>query len=49
MFWPSGDQSFVDFPPAVKRVILPQAGGIDFWVPDLGFSRISFYLCGFSC
>ena len=33
VFWPSGDQSFVDFPPAVKRVILPQAGGIDFWVP----------------
>ena len=28
--WPSGDQSFVDSPPAVKRVILPQAGGIDF-------------------
>ena len=30
VFWPSGDQSFVDFPPAVKRVVLSQAGGIDF-------------------
>ena len=30
VFWPSGDQSFTDFPPAVKRVVLPQAGGIDF-------------------
>ena len=30
VFWPSGDQSFMDFPPAVKRVMLPQAGGIDF-------------------
>ena len=30
VFWPSGDQSFVDFPPAVKRVVLPEVGGIDF-------------------
>ena len=30
MFWSSGDQSFVDFPPAVKRVVLPDVGGIDF-------------------
>ena len=30
VFWPSGDQSFTDFPPAVKRVVFPQAGGIDF-------------------
>ena len=30
VFWPSGDQFFTDFPPAVKRVVLPQAGGIDF-------------------
>ena len=30
VFWPSGDQSFADFPPAVKRVVLPQTGGIDF-------------------
>ena len=30
VFWPSGDQSFVDFPPAVKCVVLPEVGGIDF-------------------
>ena len=30
MFWSSGDQSFVDFPPAVKRVAIPEVGGIDF-------------------
>ena len=30
VFWPSGDQSFADFPPAVKRVVLPQTEGIDF-------------------
>ena len=30
VFWPSGDQSFTDFPPAVKRVVFPQAGGFDF-------------------
>ena len=30
VLWPSGDQSFVDFPPAVKHVILSQPGGIDF-------------------
>ena len=30
VFWPSGDQSFVDFPPTVKRVVLPAVGGIDF-------------------
>ena len=30
VFWPSGDQSFADFPPAVKRVVLSQTGGVDF-------------------
>ena len=30
VFWPSGDRFFTDFPPAVKRVVLPQAGGINF-------------------
>ena len=30
VFWPSGDQPFVDFPPAVKRVVLPKVGYIDF-------------------
>ena len=38
VFWPSGDQSFVDFPPAVKRVVLPEVGGIDFLISNLGFS-----------
>ena len=46
VFWPSGDQSFVDFPPAVKCVVLSQAGGIDFlgspiWgSPDFLFSFV---------
>ena len=30
VFWHSGDQPFVDFPPAVEHVDLSQAGGIDF-------------------
>ena len=30
VFWPSGDRSFMDFPPAVKHVVLPEVGGIDF-------------------
>ena len=30
VFWPSGDQSFVDFSPVVKHVVLPEVGGIDF-------------------
>ena len=30
VFWPSGNQSFVDFPPAVKRMVVPEVGGIDF-------------------
>ena len=49
VFWPSGDKSFVDFPPAVKRVILPRAGGIDFWAPRFGVLPNSFCLCGFCC
>ena len=30
VFWPSHDQSVVDFPPAVKRLVLHEVGGIDF-------------------
>ena len=30
VFWPSGDQSFADFSPAVKCVVLSQTGGVDF-------------------
>ena len=43
-FWPSGDQSFADFPPAVKRVVLPQTGGIDFLAPLSGAPQDSFPL-----
>ena len=37
-FWPSGDQSFADFPTTIKHVVFPQAKGFDFQAPHLGFS-----------
>ena len=30
MFWPYSDQCFVNFPPSVKCLVLPEVGGIDF-------------------
>ena len=49
VFWLSGDQSFVDFPPAVKRVVLPEVGGIDVLGSPIWDSSDFFYLYGIIC